>query len=154
MPVTIYAALAAALLSMLATCTVQEWRHSAESAKISEQYAQDQKAAIDAALKQSHDDLKRIQSAEANALERAENLRDAARRASAESDSLRDELAELRSAIPELARVTVNQRASALTDVFGQCVAEYRELAERADRHASDVQKLREAWPGENRKTD
>ena len=37
--------------------------------------------------------------------------------------------------------------ASAVTDIFQQCADRRQELAEIADRHASDVKTLMDAWP-------
>ncbi len=39
------------------------------------------------------------------------------------------------------------QRAAALGELFSASAESYRELAEKADRHASDVRTLSEAWP-------
>lgn len=40
-----------------------------------------------------------------------------------------------------------SEPAVALADVFGQCVGELKEVAEHADRWASEAVMLRDAWP-------
>lgn len=69
---------------------------------------------------------------------------DAARTASA---GLRDTIGALRgqlsAATAEAARLT----ADAALAVFGECADRYQRVAEEADRHASDAQLCRDAWP-------
>lgn len=74
-----------------------------------------------------------------------------ARDAAARADSrLRDAIAALRRSLPgdsaEACRIT----ADAALAVFGECAAEAGELAEAADRHASDARLFSEAWPSDN----
>jgi len=74
-------------------------------------------------------------------------LRSAAVAAVAESVSLRDDVASLRGQLDQLSRDAVIERGLAIAGVLNQCAARYQGLAERCDRHASDVQTLTEAWP-------
>jgi hypothetical protein len=63
-----------------------------------------------------------------------------------ESDGLRDDLSATREhARQSLDACTVSLAAAA--DVFQSCASRYSELAEDADRHASDSLKLQQAWP-------
>lgn len=40
-----------------------------------------------------------------------------------------------------------DQRTGTLAELLGDCADRYRDVAEKADRHASDVRTLSEAWP-------
>lgn len=40
-----------------------------------------------------------------------------------------------------------DQRTGALAELLGDCADRYREVAEKADRHASDARTLSEGWP-------
>lgn len=62
-------------------------------------------------------------------------------------DSLQRELADIQRSLPTLAAEACRERADTLAELFGQCTARYGEVAEKADRHASDVKTLSDAWP-------
>lgn len=128
---------------------VQENRYEVQLSELRLKHAEEKTAAVTQAKEELSADLKRIQESEAAAVAEAQRKTVIIDRARAESDSLRDELDTLREGIPDLTRVAVNQRAAALTDVFGECVREYQKLAEKADRHVTDLRKLMAAWPGE-----
>jgi hypothetical protein len=104
--------------------------------------------------------------AEANSeARRMEQLRqsrasDAAAAASARNAALRDDAASARRSVDGLrGDLDALQRASAqsldaatksvaaLSSVFADCSRRYQELAEIADRHASDTLTLEQAWP-------
>lgn len=78
---------------------------------------------------------------------RAQRARADADAARAELDGLRSDLAAGAAAASGESPAACAQRAAALSDVFGQCAARYRDLAERADRHADDARTLMDAWP-------
>lgn len=90
---------------------------------------------------------KQLEEARNAAIERETNLRRAAGAARESADGLRDELAELRRRLPDLAAEACRVRADALAELFGACAARYRSVAESADRHAGDAQTLSDAWP-------
>ena len=76
----------------------------------------------------------------------AKNLADAAaaRRA---AGSLREQLAAIKSGLPGVSADACRVRASALSDVLGDSVEAYRDLAEQADRLVSDLRTLSDGWP-------
>ena len=76
----------------------------------------------------------------------AKNLADAAaaRRA---AGSLREQLAAIKSGLPGVSADACRQRSGVLADVLGDCVEAYRDLAEQADRLASDLRTLSDGWP-------
>lgn len=76
----------------------------------------------------------------------AKNLADAAaaRRA---AGSLREQLAAIKSGLPGVSADACRVRASAVSDVLGDSVEAYRDLAEQADRLVSDLRTLSDGWP-------
>jgi hypothetical protein len=82
-----------------------------------------------------------------DAAQREKTLRAAARAAGNERDGLRRELAQSRAKLSIASSESLRKRVAALEDVFEQCSERYTELAEKADRHASDALTLEQAWP-------
>ena len=78
---------------------------------------------------------------------RAQINAQAAARATAGADRLRSDLAKANARISTATRAALDQYAAALGDVFGECVQEYRALAEKATGHTSDVQLMLDASP-------
>lgn len=74
-------------------------------------------------------------------------LRGAAAAAATQSDGLRDDLAAERLRYDQLSRDAVVERAAATSNVLADCSRRYQGMAAIADRHASDVKTLIEAWP-------
>lgn len=104
-----------------------------------------------AAQKESAEKTAAWQKEKDNALiaanQRAMDNEAAAKRARAQSDSLRNDLTAIRAKLPGLTRDAVNKYADAASAVFGECSRRYQELAETADRIASERQTLIDAWP-------
>ena len=74
-------------------------------------------------------------------------LRGAAAAAATQSDGLRDDLTAERLRYDQLSRDAVVERAAAISNVLADCSRRYQGMAAIADRHASDVKTLIEAWP-------
>lgn len=88
----------------------------------------------------------RADEAARSAVSRQAGLSADAARARAAADGLRDELDATRLyAAQSLDAAT--KSVAALSDVFQQCSRRYSELAEIADRHASDSLMYQQAWP-------
>lgn len=81
------------------------------------------------------------------AQERETALKADAAVARAANVSLRESLAKADQRIREATRPALDEYASTVTELFGECSAAYTELAEKADGHASDAMKFRDAWP-------
>lgn len=79
--------------------------------------------------------------------ERDQTIRTVAAGGAAASVGLRDTLAGIRNSVPSATVETLRQSTATLATVLGDCQARYRELAEKADRHASDSKTLSDAWP-------
>lgn len=84
-----------------------------------------------------------IKQAEARAARNAA----AATAARTDADGLRADLASTRSKLSNAPVDAVRVYASALSDVFDQCVRKYQDVAQDADRAISDLQTLKDAWP-------
>ena len=113
----------------------------AKDAEAAARAAEAKNRATEAALNQQ------IQDAQNAARTRETVLRRDADAARKSAVGLRDQLSAIRS---ELAAASSEARADAavaLSLVLEQCSERYRGLAETADRHASDVKTLSDAWP-------
>ena len=81
-----------------------------------------------------------------NGVARSTALRRDSDSARAAADSLRDEITRtVRDASASLAACTV--RTAALGELCAAATESHRQLAEKADRHASDIRTIIEAWP-------
>lgn len=121
---------------------VQNWRFGAkekehETQRISQLTAQ---RAADA------QQLAKLGDVQKAAETRALALRRAADNARAESIGLRDAIATL-SRIPAPDAEASTDRAVAVGELLAECGDKYQALGAVADRHASDVKTLSEAWP-------
>lgn len=61
--------------------------------------------------------------------------------------SLRDTLAAISRGVPSASDEALRHSTATLAAVLQDCQSEYRELAEKADRHASDTVTFEQAWP-------
>jgi predicted lipid-binding transport protein (Tim44 family) len=115
------------------------------SSHVRQEWAAATAQANDEARKLEQQRQRRADEAGALAQAREVGLRAAAVRAAGADDGLRDDLAALRARSQSCA--AAHQRADALDQLFGECVSAHRELAQKADRHSSDVKLLLDAWP-------
>jgi hypothetical protein len=79
--------------------------------------------------------------------EREQTLRAVSASAAAASVSLRDTLESIRNGVPTATIEALRNSTGTLTTVLTECQGRYRDLAEKADRHASDAKTLSDAWP-------
>jgi chromosome segregation ATPase len=89
----------------------------------------------------------RLQEANAHANEREQTIRTLAAAAGNSDGRLRDTLAAIRASVPQATPETLGHTVTTLSAVLEECTGRYRQLAEKADRHAADVKTLQEAWP-------
>ena len=140
----------ALVLGALITWVVQEVRYDTLSRDFDDyraDVAQAQLDAVQAARLAEKKNTQRLQEALDGAERReAKNLADAAaaRRA---AGSLREQLAAIKSGLPGVSADACRVRASAVSDVLGDSVEAYRDLAEQADRLASDLRTLSDVRP-------
>ena len=125
---------------------VQGWRMEAKLSDLKTEYAQAQAAAVEKA----HAETIRLQG-QADEAQRLAAIRQSA--ISAAAAAARHELERVRNASTEAlllsghSHATCLDRATALKEVFDQCSGAVVGLGEKADRHASDVQTMIQAWP-------
>ena len=144
---TLIAAAIAATVSGFGAWRYQAYKYEAKIATIRQEQAQDMAAASAKALA-DFTAMQRIKDdAILQAERRAQINAQAATRAAAGADRLRADLAKANARIQSATREAVNQYAATVAAVFGQCVEEYRGMAEKATGHASDVQLMIDAWP-------
>jgi hypothetical protein len=79
--------------------------------------------------------------------DRIKKIQADANSARSQSDSLRRDLAAVRSRLPSLAADAIRSYADAATVVFDECQRSYQDMAATADRHAADSLMYQQAWP-------
>ena len=92
----------------------------------------------------------RVQTAIAERDAQIKRVQADADRSRAAACSLRQQLAASRGRIASAPATAVADYASAVTDVLGECTAEYQRVAAAADGHAADAAALMRAWPGQS----
>ncbi len=111
------------------------------------EYATKENAALKAAQEKTA--LLATQLAEANshAQEREQTIKALSAAAGAASGSLRDAVNTISRGVSTASIDALRQSTTALGALFNDCQGRYRGVAESADRHASDVKTLTDAWP-------
>jgi chromosome segregation ATPase len=136
-----------AIISGSAAWLVQEWRYDAEISTLHAQYAKSLADAKQAAIEET-EKLQRTKDAAIQAAqERAQREAANAARARSERDSLRKQLASASVQLPNASCTSVREYAATVNELFDQCAGAFADMAETADRHASDAMMLLEAWP-------
>lgn len=115
--------------------------NKAKDAEAAARAAEAKNRAIETALNQQ------LQDAQNAARTRETTLRRDADAARKSAGGLRDELAALNRRLAEAPLEAVLVGTAAVGDVLLECTERYRAVAEKADRHASDVKTLSDAWP-------
>jgi hypothetical protein len=125
-----------------AAWTIQDWRYGAKETERVQQELADQRLAATTAIRRSD----AVIQAQGAAESRARGLRADAAGARDALVSLHDSAASaLRAA--ESSQAACLERAATFSELLDTVARAGGELAEKAGRHASDVQTLTEAWP-------
>ena len=142
----IYTHAAAALISASIAATgawqIQEWRFDAKEKAHAEQKLVEVRQSAAAAIRQ----LDNVLLAQNASAARAVRLR-------SDLDSARTELDRLRTALADsagkdgAAPTSCPDRAATVSKLFLECSEQLTTLAGKADRHASDLRTLTDAWP-------
>lgn len=90
---------------------------------------------------------KQITEAQNAATQREQTIRTTAAAVNTASSGLRDATTAIINGLPTATNDAIRQSATALAIISNDCQGRYREVAEKADRHASDVKTLTDAWP-------
>ena len=149
-----YRALAAAAAVLLAMglaggagWAANGWRlDAAHHADIAQRDAQLAAAKDLARLREQDWTTQRNQAIE-NANSRDQIIRSMAAGSASASLGLRDTLAAISRGVPDASVEALRHSTTTLAAVLQNCQSEYRELAEKADRHASDALTMAQAWP-------
>ncbi len=86
---------------------------------------------------------------EQNAIKKIQNANAAARSADLAARGLSKQLSEANKRLSRASKETIIEYTVTNSELFEVCTAEYRSMAEKADGHAIDVERLRDAWPEE-----
>ncbi|WP_306393326.1 hypothetical protein [Telluria beijingensis] len=149
-----YRALAAGVAALLAMAfagaggwAANGWRlDAAHRADIAARDAQLAAAKDLARLREQDWTTQRNQALE-NANSRDQIIRSLAAGSADASFGLRDTLAAIGRGVPDASVEALRHSTTTLAAVLQNCQSEYRELAEKADRHANDALMLEQAWP-------
>ena len=110
--------------------------------------AENAKAKASAALKEKHWSEQQLK-AEQNYNAKIKQIKSDADLAQSSADSLSKQLKIASSRLPSASKETIIEYTNTNSDILENCITEYRTVAEKADGHASDAERLREAWPSE-----
>ena len=84
---------------------------------------------------------------EQNAIKKIQDANAAARSADLAASGLSKQLSEANKRLSAASRQTIIEYTITSSEILEACTAEYRGMAEKADGHAIDVERLREVWP-------
>ncbi|OTG73952.1 hypothetical protein B9T23_13155 [Acinetobacter terrae] len=86
---------------------------------------------------------------EQNAIKKIQDANAAARRAELANNGLSKQLSEANKRLSTASHQTIVEYTITNSELLEACTAEYRSMAEKADGHAIDVERLNEVWPEE-----
>ena len=110
--------------------------------------AENAKAKASAVLKEKQWSEQQLK-AEQNYNAKIKQIESDSRLASSSADSLSKQLKIAKSCLSSAAKETIIEYTNTNSDILEKCVTEYRTVAEKADGHAADAERLIEAWPSE-----
>ena len=110
--------------------------------------AENAKAKASAVLKEKQWSEQQLK-AEQNYNAKIKQIESDSRIANASADSLSKQLKIAGSRLSSSTKETIVEYTIANSDILENCITEYRTVAEKADGHAADAERLRDAWPSE-----
>ena len=110
--------------------------------------AENAKAKADSALKEKQWSEQQLK-AEQNYNAKIKQIESDADLAQSSADSLSKQLKIAGSRLSSSSKETIVEYTIANSDILENCITEYRTVAEKADGHAADAERLRDAWPSE-----
>ncbi|KAF1025712.1 MAG: hypothetical protein GAK29_01776 [Acinetobacter bereziniae] len=154
---TVIIAMAVFLLLAITTAGVQSWRvnhfkseyillDAKYKTEVAEAKALAEKAKASAALKEKQWSEQQLK-AEQNYNAKIKQIKSDSRIASASADSLSKQLKIASSRLSSATKETIIEYIDTNSDILENCITEYRTVAEKADGHAADAERLSEAWP-------
>ena len=156
---TVIIILAVFLLLAITALGIQSWRvnhfkseytllNAKYKTEVAEAKALAEQAKASAAIKEKQWSEQQLK-AEQNYNAKIKQIEFDSRLANASADSLSKQLKIANSRLSSATKETVIEYTTANSDILQDCIAEYRTVAEKADGHAADAERLREAWPSE-----
>jgi hypothetical protein len=147
MKIMAIAVLASSVLAGAAGWTANGWRlNSKIDGMVAEHSLNLARANSDALVKYTSMERKKQEAIdEANRIAKANAA--AAATARSERDRLREQVSANTYGLSTATSSSVRQYTTALSTVFGECIAEVERLAQAADGHALDTRTLMGAWP-------
>ena len=110
--------------------------------------AENAKAKTSAALKEKQWSEQQLK-AEQNYNAKIKQIKSDADIAQSSADSLSKQLKIAGSRLPSASKETIIEYTNTNSDILENCITEYRTVAEKADGHAADAERLRDAWPSD-----
>jgi len=142
-----YALIVAAIVGFSSAWAVQGWRYGEQIATMQKDAAQETTKAVQAAMEKTQADQKRKDDALQEANLRAQKNAALARDLDGDVDRMRKQLAANTASLSGATCEASSKYTTALTDVFGESVQRYSELARTLDQCASEVKMMQDAWP-------
>lgn len=156
---TVIIAMAVFLLLAITALGIQSWRvnhfkseytllNAKYKTEVAEARALAEQAKATAALKEKQWSEQQLK-AEQNYNAKIKQIKSDADLAQSSADSLSKQLKIAGSRLSSSSKETIVEYTIANSDILENCITEYRTVAEKADGHAADAERLREAWPSE-----
>lgn len=156
---TVIITLAVFLLLAISVLGVQSWRvnhfkseytllNAKYKTEVAESKALAEQAKVSVALKEKQWSEQQLK-AEQNYNAKIKKIESDADLAQSNADSLSKQLKIANSRLSSATKETIIEYVNTNSDILENCITEYRTMAEKADGHAADAEKLIEAWPSE-----
>jgi len=154
---TVIITMAVFLLLAITALGVQSWRvyhfkseytllNAKYKTEVAEAKALAEQAKASAALKEKQWSEQQLK-AEQNYNAKIKQIKSDADLAQSSADSLSKQLKIASNRLSNASKETIIEYSTANSDILENCITEYRTVAEKADGHAADAEKLIEAWP-------
>ena len=156
---TVIIAMAVFLMLAITALGIQSWRvnhfkseytllNAKYKTEVAEAKALAEQAKASASLKEKQWSEQQLK-AEQNYNAKIKQIKSDADLAQSSADSLSKQLKIAGSRLSSASKETIVEYTIANSDILENCITEYRTVAEKADGHAADAERLREAWPSE-----
>ena len=156
---TVIITLAVFLLLAITAFGIQSWRvnhfkseytllNAKYKTEVAEAKALAEQAKASAALKEKQWSEQQLK-AEQNYNAKIKQIESDSRLANASANSLSKQLKIASSRLSSATKETIIEYTVANSDILKKCIIEYRAVAEKADGHAADAERLIESWPSE-----
>lgn len=154
---TVIIILAVFLLLAISALGVQSWRvnhfkseyallNAKYKTEVAEARALAEQAKASAALKEKQWSEQQLE-AEQNYNVKIKQIKSDADLAQSNADSLSKQLKIASNRLSSASTKTIIEYVNTNSDILENCITEYRTVAEKADGHAADAERLSEAWP-------